>query len=213
MFIGTWRFANAITAFTVASCRSLTKKIFFVARGSTSWRFNIYEPFAKFDRKRIETFTKMKELLERDCSACNWVNLFYYLSIEGTTTPTFRIVNRDIYIYIYVCSFWFLQKPGRHLRARSFPAWSSALGGYQVNPRLTLLCTQVRPVHFVAGEKGKVYGRKRDGFRCGTRPGENRRGTMTKRPSDVVVTHARMCAPAVGSVRGWTRSVEIASLT
>lgn len=30
-----------------------------------------------------------------------------------------------------------------------------SLVGNQVNPRLTLLCTQVRPVHLVAGKKGE----------------------------------------------------------
>lgn len=56
-----------------------------------------------------------------------------------------------------------------------------SLVGNQVNPRLTLLCTQVRPVHLVAGKKGEglVVQQRRIPVRHATR------STMTKRSVDV----------------------------
>lgn len=73
-----------------------------------------------------------------------------------------------------------------------------SLVGNQVNPRLTLLCTQVRPVHLVAGKKGEdlVVQQRRIPVRHATR------STVTKRSVDVS-RHTRsygVCA-SFGSVR------------
>jgi ribosomal protein L44E len=74
----------------------------------------------------------------------------------------------------------------RESRKQAPAAWSlpaSSPGGNQVNPRLTLLHTQVGPAS--AAEKGEgARERERDGFRSGTRPEPQR--AVTKR---LVVRH------------------------
>lgn len=72
------------------------------------------------------------------------------------------------------------------------------LVGNQVNPRLTLLCTQVRPVHLVARKKGEglMVQQRRIPVRHATK------STVTKRSVDVS-RHTRpygVCA-SFGSVR------------